>query len=433
MFSRRSGIFVIIWLIAEGAVHAGHGYYRQDLIMTVCKGYGLTEQKPPRTNALGKKMFHDPRLSRDGQTSCQSCHDSSGYFSRNGAPSPSGFLDPPTLINVANRRLLGHDGHSAALPVYVLHPLLSPREQNLDPAKLVDLVCKYYPMACPEKPKAAAACLPWTNATPMTDSDALRMIGATVDPLTRRQLAGLPATMGAKDAISLIWKNYLPTTYDARDRSLNEANCKELLAAIAPLTEYVAAITARKSKFDQFRDKACASQEHVVRNNILTRDQQRGMELFFGKAKCHVCHRGNDLTDDGFHNLGLPSIDASNPPSLGRSLGIFIEDSFAITADKLASMAEYQAYIKPDYLREKIFLDRQSPLFLGATRTPTLRNVSRTAPYMHDGRFPDLDSVLGFYTRGGDAPPVGEKEGTITPLFLTSEEHDWLLKFLLAL
>jgi cytochrome c peroxidase len=118
--------------------------------------------------------------------------------------------------------------------------------------------------------------------------------------------------------------------------------------------------------------------------------EKRGLLLFIGKAACTQCHRGPNFTDDKFHRIGLP-----DPADQGR---------FAVTQ------------------REE---DR------GAFKTPSLRNVALTAPYMHDGSLASLEAVVDFYDRGGDAK-AGRSE-LIFPLELSVAEKADLVAFLKSL
>lgn len=120
---------------------------------------------------------------------------------------------------------------------------------------------------------------------------------------------------------------------------------------------------------------------------------QRGLALFNGKANCVTCHAGFNFTDEGYHNLGV-GMDAPEP-DLGR------------------------------YAISKQEVDR------GAFKTPTLRNVTETAPYMHDGSEATLRDVIEFYDRGGRPNPWLSKE--MRPLGLTDAEKQDLLAFLEAL
>jgi cytochrome c peroxidase len=131
--------------------------------------------------------------------------------------------------------------------------------------------------------------------------------------------------------------------------------------------------------------------------SALTTAAQRGWELFRGKAgciQCHLCDATNPFfTDFGFHNTGVGFED--DQPDLGR---------FRVTRER----------------EDK-----------GRFKTPSLRNVSLTAPYMHDGRFADLAAVVAFYERGGTPNPFLDER--IRPRELTAEEKEDLIQFLSSL
>jgi len=117
---------------------------------------------------------------------------------------------------------------------------------------------------------------------------------------------------------------------------------------------------------------------------------QRGFDLFVGKASCALCHSGPNFTDAGFHNVGL-----KNNTDEGR---------YAKTLIKILQ---------------------------GASKTPTLRDIALTAPYMHNGAYRTLDEVVDHYNRGGD-----DKENldpNIKPLGLTEQEKEDLVQFMKTL
>jgi cytochrome c peroxidase len=126
----------------------------------------------------------------------------------------------------------------------------------------------------------------------------------------------------------------------------------------------------------------------------LSISEKRGLILFIGKAACAQCHNGPTLTDSRFHRLGL-SRRLPGPEDVGR---------FAVTGKDQ---------------------DR------GAFKTPTLRNVSLRAPYMHDGAFRTLEEVVDFYDRGGDVDP--QKSPLIFELGLSKQEKSDLIAFLRSL
>jgi cytochrome c peroxidase len=124
--------------------------------------------------------------------------------------------------------------------------------------------------------------------------------------------------------------------------------------------------------------------------SALSEPAQRGMKVFFGKGHCSACHSGPNFSDDSFHNIGV-SITAAKP-DLGR---------FEVT---------------------KVVGDK------GSFKTPTLREIARTAPYMHDGTLASLDEVIDYYDKGCTPNPQLDEE--IFPLKLTKDEKADLVTFL---
>jgi cytochrome c peroxidase len=128
--------------------------------------------------------------------------------------------------------------------------------------------------------------------------------------------------------------------------------------------------------------------------NALTTREKRGLILFVSKAACTQCHNGPNFTDNQFHNIGLPQVGPAKE-DLGR---------YVVTKD------------------EK---DKR------AFKTPTLRNVTLTPPYMHNGVFRTLEEVVDFYNKGGgDDPNMSPK---IFKLNLTDKEKEDLVVFLKTL
>lgn len=119
-----------------------------------------------------------------------------------------------------------------------------------------------------------------------------------------------------------------------------------------------------------------------------------GMKLFFGKAKCSICHNGPAFTDSRFHNIGV------------KQHGPLKED-----------LGRYNV-TKEDFDK-------------GAFKTPGLRHITRSAPYMHDGSEATLEEVIEFYDRGGDV--AENRSPFITPLGLATQEKKDLVEFMKAL
>lgn len=150
------------------------------------------------------------------------------------------------------------------------------------------------------------------------------------------------------------------------------------------IASYVRTIVSGNAPYDRFR---------AGDTTALAPAAQRGRALFEGKARCVACHAGFNFTDEGYRNIGV-GMDKPDP-DLGR---------YTVT--------------KNDAHR-------------GAFKTPTLRDVDRRGPYMHDGGEKTLEGVVAFYNRGGVPNPWLSQD--IKPLGLRGEEQADLVAFLRAL
>ncbi len=158
-----------------------------------------------------------------------------------------------------------------------------------------------------------------------------------------------------------------------------EPNLENVGKAIAAFER---TIITPNSPFDQY-----------MRGNkqALTKEEKKGLVLFVSKAACTQCHNGVNFTDNDFHVLGVPQV------------GPLDED-----------LGRYEVTKKES--------DK------GAFKTPSLRNVGVTAPYMHDGAFETLEEVVAFYNKGGEKHP--NKSPKMVNLNLTKREQRNLVAFL---
>jgi len=153
------------------------------------------------------------------------------------------------------------------------------------------------------------------------------------------------------------------------------------------LIQYARTLVTANSRFDQYRQKKIT----------LTTEEQNGMVIFFTeKGDCFHCHTEPLLTDNDYHNNGLESEHLD--------------------------------------LNQGRFLFTKNPADLGKFRTQTLRNVEKTAPYMHDGRFNTLDEVVEFYNSGvknsGTIDPIMTKSQKMKGLNLNAYDKACLVAFL---
>ena len=158
----------------------------------------------------------------------------------------------------------------------------------------------------------------------------------------------------------------------------------EPIGVAKAIAAYVRTIVSGNSPYDRFLagDKSALSTE-----------AQRGLALFESKAGCVSCHAGFNFTDESYRNIGV-GMDKSNA-DLGR---------YTVTKNEADK---------------------------GAFKTPTLRDVARRGPYMHDGSEKTLEEVVAFYNRGGVKNPWLSSD--IKPLGLTAQEQTELVAFLQSL
>ncbi|MDX1393479.1 MAG: cytochrome c peroxidase [Gemmatimonadota bacterium] len=172
--------------------------------------------------------------------------------------------------------------------------------------------------------------------------------------------------------------------YDERFRDVFRAAPDTAGLAVA-LASYVRTVLSGDTRYDRWVGGDAGA---------LTAEERSGFDLFRGKAGCVACHVPPTFTDEQFHNTGV-ALRGQVFADSGRAL---------VTHD---------------------------PRDVGAFKTPTLRELDRTAPYMHDGSFATLEEVIEFYDRGGNRSPHIDPQ--IHPLGLSKEERRDLLAFLRSL
>lgn len=169
---------------------------------------------------------------------------------------------------------------------------------------------------------------------------------------------------------------------DSFERALGRAPDREGLAS--SLSAFVRSLWTPQTPFDRFRAGDVSALDDA---------QKAGFWLFESRGGCWRCHSGPNFTDEGFHNTGVGARDGRPRP--GR---------YSRSGD-----ADHR----------------------GAFKTPTLRGLAHTHPYMHDGSFSTLRGVVEFYSNGGT--PNSNLSPKIRPLDLSDEDVDHLVAFLLVL
>ncbi len=277
------------------------------------------------TVKLGKLLFYEARLSKDGTISCASCHESKFAFSSQTALSQGiggqlGKRKAPVIINRAFHANQFWDGRAESLEAQVTGPLTNPLE-----------------------------------------------MGSTVEAA----VAFLEGNSGYRALFSAAF-------------GTDQITIERVSRSVA---DFEKTLLSGNSKWDLNQNDPAS--------HPLTVREARGFEIF-NDRECHICHQPPAFTDDLFHNSGV-----------AFKNGVFVDEGrFGYTKTLGSEKAEE----------------------LGAFKTPTLRNVNRHGPFMHDGSLKTLEEVVEFYNQGGVENPHLDPD--ITSLGLSDQDKQDLISFL---
>ncbi|MBI3856676.1 MAG: hypothetical protein HY293_13395 [Planctomycetes bacterium] len=382
------------------------GEFSAEEIDRILQHSPLGEPPPDPTNAhfenpeaarLGQRLFFDPGFSKDGTVSCSTCH-VAGRGLTDGQALPRKFpvdRNVPTLWNVAYNRWFFWDGRADSLWSQALKPLENPREHAATRLQIVHRIC----------------------ATPAIRADYERLFGPAPDlsDIRRFHHAGGPGVLPPGSPLHAAWTSMSEADRDAVNRVF--ANVGKSIAA------YERRLVSRRSPFDVFAEGLRSGD--AAKTAALSPDARKGLKLFVGKANCRLCHSGPNFSDGEFHNLGIPPLRGG------------------LTADRFAAIDEVRAdpfNTRSPYSDDRAAGERKLDFLpklqdtWGQIKTPGLRNVAKTAPYMHQGQFATLEEVLGFYSTLKGMVQAGHSERFIlSPLQLNPGEIAALVAFLESL
>lgn len=327
-----------------------------------------------RAAELGHALFFETRWSADRETSCASCHDPARAFA-GAAPVPLS-RDVPSLRGSAWMRWQTWDGRRDSVWAQALSPLESPDEQGTSRARVVRIVLLHHAdehAAIFGAPAIDVMQLPEHDARPDPD-----------DPAQPHASAWAALSPRVREVIDRVFVEV--------GRAL-EAYIRRLAPGESALDRYVAALRAGDPRGGGHLDEAAV----------------RGLRAFVGEAACIECHHGPLLSDFEFHNLGLPAVIGVLDRDRGRADG-----ARALLESELRCGGPRSS--QRPLCDEHRFLDVDAPALVGALRTPTLRNVAETAPYMHRGQLATLDAVIGFYRVLPERARIGLRDPMLHPL-----------------
>lgn len=313
----------------------------------------------PRAVALGAKLFSDTRFSSNNEVSCATCHIASKDF-QDGLPLAQGVgtTDRRTMpiAGTAYSPWLFWDGRKDSQWAQALGPLESAVEHGGTRAQYVKLIQEHYK----DEYEAVFGELP-----DFSDESRFPVPAAPIDDETAAaNWAGM--TEADREAVTQVY-----------------VNMGKAIAA------FERTIMPGTSRFDLYVEAVLANDISAARD-IFTPDEEAGLKLFLNEANCTRCHNGPLLTDNDFHNTGVPAL-ADLPEDTGRALG-----AQQVLADEFNCLSSYSD-ATPEDCRELRFMLAEGEELERAFKTPSLRDVANRAPFMHAGQFSSLEEVLDHY------------------------------------
>ena len=301
---------------------------------------------------LGRRLYFDTVLSSDGTVACASCHQPKKGFTDQlpfsaGIGGFKGGMSAPTVMNSAYNARQFWDGRALSLE----HQAQGPVE---NPVEMFD--------------KKGTA---WHHAVERVRKK---------DDYTKRFQEAF-GTNPTRDAIAMAIACYERTVLNGNSIHDRAERAMRLRVTEEEGSNY----TIQAKDYDKVLSKALAGKDStaiaalgldmgkMVDWSGLAAKLNQGRVLFFGKARCSLCHVGENFTDNQFHNLGV---------GVGKD--------GKLPADAMGRFAQLP-------------VGHKNPEAVGAFKTPTLRGLVSTAPYMHNGSEKTLEDVVDFYDRGGNA------------------------------
>ena len=360
----------------------------------------LPPLSPDRSNAivdspaaakLGQQIFFDSQFSINGEISCATCHQPQLYFSdglNKALAIGQTARHTPSIVGVAYSPWFYWDGRKDSQWSQALGPLEDSKEHGGNRMQYA------------------------------------RLMGS--DESYRFEYEALFGNLPDFSDESIFPVNAGPVQnpeWNAAWQMMTEDNRAQVNRVFSNIGKTLAAYERRlmpsETRFDIYVANLL-KEDNALERSLLTTDEENGLRLFIGEARCIECHNGPLFTNNEFHNTGLlPS--PGELPDQGRTrvLQLLLEDPFNCFGD--FSDASIEQCTELTYMRTN------RTELLGAMRTPTLRNISATAPYMHKGQIPNLAEVLKHYNQA-ELALIGHNE--VEPLALSRRQLQQIELFL---
>jgi len=325
---------------------------------------------------LGEALFHDSTLSADESVSCATCHQSDKAFNDNravGIGLDQGARNTQGLLDVGLQRWFGWDGGADSLWAASIRPMLNKHEMGDD-----------------------------INSV----ANALRANSAF---------------------ISAVSTNAKTVYFDGKPGdTVNDLSDEQLVVVAGKsIAAFIRTLRSQPTDFDRFR--IALLENDAEAQSAYSDSAKRGLKIFVGDANCRMCHFGANFSNGEFHDTGRPFFTGVGEVDPGRYTGLQ-----RVREDRFNLLGQY-AVDSSSTDKLKTSEVKLGQLNWGQWRTPSLRNLAHTAPYMHDGSLATLRDVVDAYADIDTDRLHSQGESILKPLNLTDDQRNDLVRFLLSL
>lgn len=358
----------------------------------------------PVAAEFGQKLFFEMRMGGDQAFSCASCHKAEMEFTDQLQVSET-FLgrttrNAPTVWNTAHNRWQFWDGRADSHWMQALGPVENPVEMGSSRAEIAQMM--------------------WTQPDLRAEYENVFGVLPDLSDTSRFPHKARPVPDEPEHAHNVAWEMMTAEDQDTVNRVFS--NVGKAIAA------YERRLIRKSAPFDTYVEGL--RDGDPAKLDAISESAKRGAALFVGKANCNLCHSGPNFSDGEFHNIGIaqppnPAVPRTDNGRFGgvpqlkdspfNALGPYSDDTNGPGADRLR-------FLKTIQFEQE-----------GSFKTPSLRNVAQTFPFMHAGQFQTLHEVVSFYSRLDQQPPVGHRGEELVLLDLSPGEINDLVAFLESL
>ncbi|MEC7233129.1 MAG: cytochrome c peroxidase [Planctomycetota bacterium] len=387
-----------------------------------------------RAAELGRRLFHTTALSKGGEIACATCH-LQEYGLADGRTLAEGVLPlerhTPALWNVAHQRWFFWDGRADSLWSQALIPLEDPLEHafaRVEVARAIhaddELRASFEEVFGPMADFADLERFP-PYARPVPEDDRAHQLAR--EHARRRAEGDASARPHHEHASSSGFYHPHQRSWDAMSEADREVANEVFVGVGKALAAFQRRARAASSPFDRFVEGLRAGDASMMAE--LDPLALRGFELFVGEAGCIACHHGPLFTDMEFHDTRVPAVPGAPEDDPGRARGLT-----SLAASEFGVLSRWSDDPEGPAGDKVRFLPRHAHHSGQEFKTPSLRNVALTPPYMHNGAFATLEDVVDFYvTREGARPSTAPGETILRPLGLGAGDRAALVAFLESL